>query len=67
MENKLKVRFPNEGDILINESNIINWDISNVRYIGEEVFFKTGGVTLSMEKKDFKRCFNNKKINNRYV
>ena len=61
MENKLKVRFPNEGDILINESNIINWDISNVRYIGEEVFFKTGGVTLSMEKKDFKRCFNNKK------
>ena len=61
MENKLKVRFPNEGDILINESNIINWDISNVRDIGEEVFFKTGGVTLSMEKKDFKRCFNNKK------
>ena len=61
MENKLKVRFPNEGDILINESNIINWDISNVRDIGEEVFFKTGGVTLSMEKKDFKRCFHNKK------
>ena len=60
MENKLKVRFPNEGDILINESNIINWDISNVRHIGEEVFFKTGGVTLSMEKKDFKRCFINK-------
>lgn len=67
MGEKLKVRFPNEGDILINESNIINWDISNVRYIGEEVFFKTGGVTLSMEKKDFKRCFNIKKINNRYV
>lgn len=60
MGEKLKVRFPNEGDILINESNIINWDISNVRYIGEEVFFKTGGVTLSMEKKDFKRCFNKK-------
>lgn len=61
MGEKLKVSFPNEGDILINESNVINWDISNVRYIGEEVFFKTGGVTLSMEKKDFKRCFNNKK------
>jgi len=61
MGNKLKVRFPNEGDILINESNIINWGISNVREIGEEVFFKTGGVTLSMEKKDFKRCFNNNK------
>ena len=61
MGNKLKVRFPNEGDILINESNIINWGISNVREIGEEVFFKTGGVTLSMEKKDFKKCFHNKK------
>ena len=61
MGDKLKVRFPNEGDILINESNIINWGISNVREIGEEVFFKTGGLTLSMEKKDFKKCFHNKK------
>ena len=61
MGGSVYIRYPNEGDILINESNIINWDISNVRYIGEEVFFKTGGVTLSMKKKDFKRCFNNKK------
>jgi len=61
MGGSVYIRYPNEGDILINESNIINWDISNVRDIGEEVFFKTGGVTLSMKKKDFKRCFNNKK------
>jgi len=63
MGDKLKVRFPNEGEILINESNIVNWDPTNIREIGEEVFFKTGGVTLSMEKKDFKSCFHNNKKN----
>ena len=61
MGDKLKIRFPNESDILINESNIVNWDPTNIREIGEEVFFKTGDITLSMEKKDFKKCFHNKK------
>ena len=61
MGDKLKVRFPNEGDILIDENNIVNWDTTNIREIGEEVFFKTGDITLSMKKKDFKKCFHNKK------
>ncbi len=34
MGDKLKVRFPNEGEILINESNIVNWDPTNIREIG---------------------------------
>jgi hypothetical protein len=61
MGGSVYIRYPNEGDILINESIIINWDISNVRETGEEVFFKTEDMTLSMKKKDFKRCFHNKK------
>jgi hypothetical protein len=61
MGDKLKVRFPNEGEIMVDESNIINWNPANIREIGEEIFFKTGDITLSMKKKDFKRCFHNKK------
>ncbi len=46
MGGSVYIRYPNEGDILINESIIINWDISNVRETGEEVLNRHGDVKL---------------------
>ena len=55
MDEYMLIRLPNEGEIAMNLSNIVHWDISNVRVIGDSVFFEANGSTLGARLEEFEK------------
>lgn len=51
--NKVLVTFPNTGEDYIDKNIVSNWVKTNIKVIGDMVFFNVDGMCLSMKKTDF--------------
>lgn len=60
MDDYIYVGFPNEGEILINLRLLYNWDMTDIKLIGDTVFFRVDGTTFSIRLVDFKTHFEKK-------
>lgn len=60
---KIKVGIPNEGEIDLSKEIIIKWNPTEIKHIGEIVFFKSDNSFFSMNKNDFEEIFEKKYFN----
>jgi len=61
MSEEVFITLPNEGEIPFSVDLIAKWNPTNVREVGNTIFFTYGGSSFSMRKEDFETHFNNKK------
>lgn len=47
------INIPNEGEINIDRSIVEKWHITDIKIIGDVVFFSVDGSSMSMGKNDF--------------
>jgi hypothetical protein len=52
------VGLANEGEISIKIETIKEWQISNISYFSDVVYFKGDNAYYSMKRNDFKQIFN---------
>lgn len=60
MDEWINVGFPNEGEMPINLRLLYNWDMTDIKLIGDTVFFRSDGNTFSIRLVDFKIHFKKK-------
>lgn len=56
--NTVLVGMANEGEISMRIENIKEWQISNITYFSDVVYFKNVDTFYSMKRNDFKQIFN---------
>jgi hypothetical protein len=52
------VGIANEGEKIFKADDLKNWEVLNVVYFSDIVYFKCGDTYFSMKRKDFKEIFN---------
>jgi hypothetical protein len=57
-ERMVLVGIANEGEKNFNVDEMKTWEISNISFLSDFVYFKKDGVFHSMKRKDFKEIFN---------
>lgn len=57
MDDYMWITFPNEGEIAVNIRNMVHWGITNVRVIGDSVFFDAMNGTFSARFNEFEKYF----------
>ena len=50
---EIVVNFPNIGETNLKLETVRKWDITDIKEIGDTVFFSYGGTCLSVKSKDF--------------
>ena len=56
--NTVLVGMANEGEISMRIENIKEWQISDITYFSDVVYFKNVDTFYSMKRNDFKQIFN---------
>jgi len=57
-DKRFLVGIANEGEKSFNIDEMKTWEISNISFLSDFVYFKKDGVFHSMKRKDFKEIFN---------